>query len=114
MSWKGGVRIPLDDETGIKLVDFGNACWINKHFTDNIQTREYRSPEAILGFEYGCNTDIFSLACLIFELITNDYLFKPKKKAGKYGKSDDHLGMMLETINARMPKAMIEQSKRGR
>jgi serine/threonine-protein kinase SRPK3 len=28
-----------------KIVDFGNACWVNKHFTDDIQTRQYRSPE---------------------------------------------------------------------
>lgn len=28
-----------------KVVDFGNACWVRKHFTDDIQTRQYRSPE---------------------------------------------------------------------
>lgn len=28
-----------------KLVDFGNACWVDRHFTDDIQTRQYRSPE---------------------------------------------------------------------
>ncbi len=28
-----------------KIVDFGNACWTHKHFTDDIQTRQYRSPE---------------------------------------------------------------------
>ena len=31
-----------------KIVDFGNACWVNKHFTDDIQTRQYRSPEVCL------------------------------------------------------------------
>jgi hypothetical protein len=24
------------------VVDFGNACWTHKHFTDDIQTRQYR------------------------------------------------------------------------
>jgi len=28
-----------------KIVDFGNACWSHKHFTDDIQTRQYRAPE---------------------------------------------------------------------
>ena len=28
-----------------KIVDFGNACWEEKHFTEEIQTRQYRSPE---------------------------------------------------------------------
>jgi serine/threonine-protein kinase SRPK3 len=28
-----------------KLVDFGNACWVHKQFTADIQTRQYRCPE---------------------------------------------------------------------
>lgn len=28
-----------------KIVDFGNACWIEKQFTADIQTRQYRCPE---------------------------------------------------------------------
>jgi serine/threonine protein kinase len=79
--------IKLDRELRIKIVDFGNACHITKKFTDNIQTREYRSPEAILGIDYGANTDIWSLACVVFELLTCNYLFKPKRGKG-YGKSD--------------------------
>lgn len=35
-----------------KIVDFGNACWTHKHFTDDIQTRQYRSPEVRAG-RYG-------------------------------------------------------------
>jgi serine/threonine-protein kinase SRPK3 len=33
----------------IKISDFGNSCWTFKQFTEDIQTREYRSPEVILG-----------------------------------------------------------------
>ncbi len=32
-----------------KIVDFGNGCWISKHFTDDIQTRQYRCPEVSPG-----------------------------------------------------------------
>lgn len=32
----------------IKLCDMGNACYINQHYSDVIQTREYRSPEVLL------------------------------------------------------------------
>ena len=28
-----------------KVVDFGNACWVHKQFTSDIQTRQYRCPE---------------------------------------------------------------------
>jgi serine/threonine-protein kinase SRPK1 len=33
----------------IKLADLGNACWVNKQFTQDIQTRQYRSLEVIIG-----------------------------------------------------------------
>jgi len=32
-----------------KIVDFGNGCWTSKHFTDDIQTRQYRCPEVGLS-----------------------------------------------------------------
>jgi serine/threonine protein kinase len=44
--------IKLDREFQIKIVDFGNACWTHKKFTDSIQTREYRAPEVIIGADY--------------------------------------------------------------
>ena len=28
-----------------RVVDFGNACWVHKQFTSDIQTRQYRCPE---------------------------------------------------------------------
>jgi serine/threonine protein kinase len=30
---------------GCKIVDFGNACWTDRQFSENIQTRQYRAPE---------------------------------------------------------------------
>ena len=30
-----------------KIVDFGNACWVTKQFTTDIQTRQYRCPEVL-------------------------------------------------------------------
>lgn len=81
----------------IKLCDMGNACYINKHYSDVIQTREYRSPEVILEGEYDESADLWSLACMVFELVTGDYLFDPKK--GKtYKKNDDHLALISELI----------------
>lgn len=81
----------------IKIVDMGNACYTERHYSDVIQTREYRSPEVILEGEYNATADIWSLACMVFELVTGDYLFDPKK--GKtYSKNDDHLASISELI----------------
>lgn len=62
----------------VKLADFGNACWQEKHFSEDIQTRQYRSPEVLIGYGYDVSADIWSAACVIFELITGDYLFDPQ------------------------------------
>ncbi|KRX00352.1 Protein kinase-like domain [Pseudocohnilembus persalinus] len=112
LNWKNNIKIPLDKNLKIKIVDFGNACWGNEHFTDRIQTREYRSPEAIIQGEYEHNTDIWSLACMVFELITNIYLFKPKK-TDEYKKSDHHLCMIQETIG-KFPKQFALSGKKSR
>ncbi len=75
----------------------GNACYIDNHYSDVIQTREYRSPEILLQGDYDESADIWSLACMVFELITGDYLFDPKK--GKtFKKNDDHLALISELI----------------
>ncbi|MCL7041404.1 hypothetical protein MKW94_023170 [Papaver nudicaule] len=60
-----------------KLVDFGNACWTYKQFTSDIQTRQYRCPEVLLGSKYSTPADLWSFACICFELATGDVLFDP-------------------------------------
>jgi len=31
------------------IVDLGNACWTYRHFSEDIQTRQYRAPEVLNG-----------------------------------------------------------------
>jgi hypothetical protein len=35
----------IDEKINVKICDLGNACWKNHHFSTEIQTRQYRSPE---------------------------------------------------------------------
>ena len=89
-----------------------NACWINHHFSNEIQTREYRSPEVILGINYNTSADIWSFACLIFELITGDYLFEPKN-SDSFNKNDDHLAQIIELLG-KMPKKFCTIGKNSK
>lgn len=41
------------------------ATWVEHHFTDDIQTRQYRCPEVILGAKWGASADIWSVACVV-------------------------------------------------
>ena len=34
------------------IVDLGNACWTHRHFSEDIQTRQYRAPEVLIGSKY--------------------------------------------------------------
>ncbi|KAI1850950.1 hypothetical protein JX265_007275 [Neoarthrinium moseri] len=81
----------------VKIADLGNACWVSHHFTNDIQTRQYRSPEVILGGKWGASTDVWSMAAMVFELITGDYLFDPQSGT-KYGKDDDHIAQIIELL----------------
>ena len=49
----------------VKIADLGNACWVGHHFTNDIQTRQYRSPEVILGAKWGASTDVWSMSAMV-------------------------------------------------
>jgi serine/threonine-protein kinase SRPK3 len=49
----------------VKIIDVGNACWVSEHFTNDLQTRQYRSPEVILGAPWGASADVWSMACMV-------------------------------------------------
>ncbi|KAK7041529.1 serine/threonine protein kinase, CMGC [Paramarasmius palmivorus] len=91
----------------VKIADLGNATWTTHHFTDDIQTRQYRCPEVILGAKWGTSADIWSLCCLLFELLTGgDYLFDPASGT-KYSKDDDHLAQIIELCGP-LPRAVVQ------
>ena len=87
----------------------GNGCWTYHHFTPEIQTRQYRSPEVIIGADYDTSADVWSFACTVFEMVTGDFLFEPRK-GQVYDKDDDHLAQMMELLG-RMPKNMALSGK---
>lgn len=92
----------IDERVKVKVCDLGNGCWTHHHFSSEIQTRQYRSPETIIGLTYGTSADIWSFACMIFEMITGDFLFEPRK-GHNFDKDDDHLAQMMEILG-KMPK----------
>ncbi|KAK4690357.1 serine/threonine-protein kinase SRPK3, partial [Lecanoromycetidae sp. Uapishka_2] len=97
------------DTISVKIADLGNACWVGHHFTNDIQTRQYRSPEVILGSKWGASTDVWSMAAMTFELITGDYLFDPQSGT-KYGKDDDHIAQIIELLGP-FPRSLSQNGK---
>lgn len=59
----------------VKLTDFGSACYKNNTFLKYIQSRYYRSPEVLIGYDYGLPIDIWSVGCIAAELFIGTPLF---------------------------------------
>ncbi|XP_038872591.1 SRSF protein kinase 3-like [Salvelinus namaycush] len=85
------------DEISIKIADLGNACWVYKHFTEDIQTCQYRSVEVLIGADYGTPADIWSTACMAFELATGEYLFEPHS-GDNFSREEDHIAHIIELL----------------
>ncbi|KAF8061863.1 CMGC/SRPK protein kinase [Lyophyllum atratum] len=105
-----GGEVEGTERITVKIADLGNATWTEHHFTDDIQTRQYRCPEVILGAKWGPSADIWSVACVIFELITGgDYLFDPAS-GSRYSKDDDHIAQIMELMGE-IPKSIAFSGK---
>ncbi|KAL3088597.1 hypothetical protein niasHT_023215 [Heterodera trifolii] len=97
------------DEINVKIADLGNACWTFHHYTENIQTRQYRALEVLLGADFGPPADIWSVACMAFELGTGDYLFEPHSHQ-LWSRDEDHLAHISELLGPIPPEIF----KRGK
>ena len=96
------------EDIHIKLSDFGNCRDIsNPSF--HIQTRYYRSPEVILEYELNENCDMWSVGCLIYELLTGNPLFDPDKK-NHLSIDQDHILCMISTLG-KIPDNLLNKSK---
>ncbi|XP_037740745.2 SRSF protein kinase 1 isoform X1 [Chelonia mydas] len=97
------------DKLKVKIADLGNACWVHKHFTEDIQTRQYRSLEVLIGSGYNTPADIWSTACMAFELATGDYLFEPHS-GEDYSRDEDHIALIIELLG-KIPRKLIVAGK---
>ncbi|KAG5500234.1 hypothetical protein JIQ42_04569 [Leishmania sp. Namibia] len=101
------VRVPMPVMNSVRVVDLGAAQFLST-FRDHslipgyahvpvsynpIQTSHYRSPEVLLGFGWNTSADIFSLGCMIPELLTGECLFMPNHTM-------EHLAMMQHVIGS--------------
>lgn len=69
------------------------------HYTPQYKHHHY---QVLLGQKYDTSADMWSFACMVFELVTGDLLFEPKS-GRDYDRDEDHLALMMELLG-RMPK----------
>ncbi|KAF8561547.1 hypothetical protein P879_07643 [Paragonimus westermani] len=90
----------------IKVIDFGSACFDGEHHSTTIQTRHYRAPEVVMELGWDHTSDVWSVGCIVFELVTGECLFMTHDNL-------EHLAMM-ERVLGPIPKSMIRASRRRR
>ena len=99
----------------VKLVDLGTAFYVTHQQAHDIQTREYRCPEAIVGaWPYAHSADVWSLGCLVFELLTGETLFDPQspQPGEAYTKDESHLAQVIELLGT-LPPPLVARGRRA-
>lgn len=62
-------------KSDIVIIDFGSATFDHEKIHTYIQSRFYRAPEVILGIPYTTAIDMWSLGCILAELVLGKPLF---------------------------------------
>lgn len=90
--------------TECKIIDFGSSCFIGHQKYEYIQSRFYRAPEVVLGIQYGPPMDMWSLGCIIVELLTGRPLFPAE--------NEQELMEMIMEVCGVPPRNVIISAKR--
>ncbi len=76
-----------ENNKNVKVIDFGSSSFSNETSYFYLQTRPYRAPELVAGNFYDFSIDMWSLGCIMFELITSSLLFPYKNSIENFVKA---------------------------
>ncbi|KAK3089657.1 hypothetical protein FSP39_005413 [Pinctada imbricata] len=87
-------NIVVKSDCTLKILDFGLARTQGTGFmmTPYVVTRYYRAPEVILGMGYTDNVDIWSVGCIMAELIRGAVMFPGSDHIDQWNKIIEQLG----------------------
>eukprot|EP01029_Cantina_marsupialis_P003995 TRINITY_DN13_c0_g3_i1.p1 TRINITY_DN13_c0_g3~~TRINITY_DN13_c0_g3_i1.p1 ORF type:complete len:762 (-),score=243.15 TRINITY_DN13_c0_g3_i1:110-2395(-) len=88
----------------VKICDFGTAVLMGSGDdspTPYRASRFYRAPEIILGLQIGPEIDMWSFACIVYELYTGKYLFA--------GRSSNEMLKLFQDLKGRFPNRIVKR-----
>lgn len=101
--------LSMDKEPVIKICDLGSACPCNDKYGTEVQTKHYMAPEVLLGNDYDCAIDVWSLGCIAYELVSGELLFDCDSDS-EMEYQENHLANIVETVGT-LPEYMITGGK---
>jgi len=69
------VMFTNDRFNNIKIIDFGISCENYITGFSYVQSRMYRAPEIVMGIPYDHSIDMWSVGCILFEMLNGSPLF---------------------------------------
>uniref|UniRef100_A0A1A9UPH9 dual-specificity kinase n=1 Tax=Glossina austeni TaxID=7395 RepID=A0A1A9UPH9_GLOAU len=90
--------------SAIKVIDFGSSCQLAERMYEYVQSRFYRSPEVLLDIRYNLAIDMWSLGCILVEMLTGEPLFAGCDEIDQINKIVEVLGMP--------PKYLLDQGQK--
>lgn len=101
-SQKGSSAYIAPSNMRIRLIDFGSAFKVGEPLFTYLQSRYYRAPEVILGLKYGPAVDIWSVGCVLAELLLGLPLFP--------GLDNFHMLERVTNMFGPLPKVLLERA----
>ncbi|XP_064633211.1 stress-activated protein kinase JNK-like isoform X2 [Lineus longissimus] len=97
-------NIVVKSDCTLKILDFGLARTAGTTFmmTPYVVTRYYRAPEVILGMGYKENVDIWSVGCIMGEMIRGGVMFPGTDHIDQWNKIIEQLGTPSQEFMKRL------------
>ncbi|XP_020911603.1 stress-activated protein kinase JNK isoform X2 [Exaiptasia diaphana] len=110
-------NIVVKSDCSLKILDFGLARTAGSAFmmTPYVVTRYYRAPEVILGMGYSDNVDVWSIGCILAEMIRGHVMFPGSDHIDQWNKVTEQLGTPSESfLNQLQPSVRMYCTRRPR
>lgn len=88
----------------IQIIDFGSAIFEDEYHSSIVCTRHYRAPEIVLGVGWSFPCDMWSVGCILVELVIGEPVFRTHDNL-------EHLAMIEKVVGEPINKDMVRASK---
>ncbi|KAG7194457.1 Dual specificity protein kinase clk3 [Scheffersomyces spartinae] len=90
----------------ILIIDFGLAIFNDEYHAAIVLTRHYRAPEIVLGTGWSFSCDMWSVGCIMVELIIGEALFRTHDNL-------EHLAMIERVCGYPIDRTMVRTLKQN-